>query len=174
MEMNHHITLPRLVLAALLIAMAAPSATVAHAELSETTPAADERLEIPPTEVVLVFDDELDSEQSSFVVTGADGAEVGRGEVDLAVAGRNEMRGDVEIVDVGEYLVAWTVVAADGHPDEGSFTFTYETADPTEAPDTAMPPPAGPEPLVLAGGTLLALALLLVVARLSSKRLRRR
>lgn len=151
--MSRALHLLPLALGALLIS-AAPVA--AHAELVSVEPPADAELETPPDEVVLVFSGELDPEASSFVVTDADGAEVGRGGVDLEVAERSEMRGPVQIGGPGTYTVAWSVAAADGHPAEGGYAFVVveEGSEAREAPDTALLPPSA-SPLHLVGLVLL-------------------
>jgi methionine-rich copper-binding protein CopC len=163
--LNRPLSLLPVALAALLLA---PIPALAHAELAATIPEAGAELEAPPDEVVLVFEGELDAEASTFTVTDGDGTEVGRGEVDLQVAERNELRGPVTIDAPGEYTVAWSIVAADGHPDEGAFTFTVAPADEAggSTPDTALASPRGVSPLVLVG-----LALVLVAARMSRRRL---
>ena len=140
----------------------ATAPVAAHADLVSVEPAADAELDAPPSEVVLVFSGELDPEASSFVVTDADGIEVGRGGVDLEVAERSEMRGAVEIPGPGTYTVAWSVAAADGHPAEGTYAFVVADPDPEprSAPDTALlSPPARPVHLlgaVLLGGAAVA------------------
>lgn len=155
------------VAAATVLALAAAPA-LAHAELAAASPEPGSELDAPPDEVVLVFDGELDPESSGFVVTDAGGTELGGGEVDLEVAERNELRGAAEIDGAGEYTVAWSVAAADGHPDEGSYTFTVSNSEDgadggtqdAGAPDTAMPAGGGPTPLVLAGVVLVLAAAL--------------
>jgi copper resistance protein C len=152
-------------LAALLLA---PAAVLAHAHLESASPEEGAELDAPPAEVVLVFDGELDPEASGFTVTDAGGTEVGRGEVDLEIAERNELRGPVTIEGSGEFTVAWSIVAADGHPDEGSYSFIVAGTDDggSVTPDTALAAPRGASPLVLVG-----LALLLVAARITRRRL---
>jgi hypothetical protein len=122
----------------------------------------------------MTFGGELDPEGSSFVVTDADGIEVGTGEVDLDVAERDEMRGAVDITEPGEYTVAWSSAAADGHPEEGTFTFTVvdpgATGGTQGTPDTALPVPAGPHPLVLAGPALLGMAAIAGVRTVANAR----
>lgn len=150
--------LPALTLAA---ALMAPAEVAAHAELASTSPADGDELTTPPDEVVMTFDGELDPENSHFVVTDAGGAEVGTGEVDLDVAERNEMRGAVDITEPGDYTVAWTSAAADGHPEEGTFSFSVRSPDAAggdqDTPNTATAP-SGPHPLALAGLALLGMA----------------
>lgn len=147
---------------ALAVALLAPAPVLAHAGLTSTTPADGEELTSPPDEVVMTFDGELDPEGSGFVVTDADGTEVGAGEVDLEVAERSEMRGAVDISAPGEYTVAWTSAAADGHPEEGTFSFTVVDQDADgEAqgtPNTAVAEPAGRDLVMLAGVALLVMA----------------
>lgn len=147
----------------------APTSASAHAELVSSIPAGDAELETPPTEVLVVFDDELDPASSGFVVTDAGGAEVGNGEVDLDVAQRNELRGPTTIDGPGTYTVAWTATAADGHAEEGSFAFTVlDTRDGSaEAPDTALSEPdggIGPE-------AALGVLLLVVAVRVARQRM---
>lgn len=147
--------------AAAMVAAAMPALTMAHADLVASEPAADTQLDVPPTEVVLAFDGELDPAASSLVIADADGAEVGSGGVDLGVAERNVLRAEVEIDGDGEYEVTWTATALDGHREEGTFTFRVGATG-TAAPDTALPRPS---PALPAGIALVAVALLLPLGR---------
>jgi methionine-rich copper-binding protein CopC len=155
--------------AALLAAL--PAVATAHAELESSTPAAGANLDTAPTTVTLNFSEGLDPDGSSFTVKDADGHEVGSGEVDLSVADRNVMTGDVTISDPGVYTVAYEVVAEDGHASGGTISFGYNATeaipDPTseESPDTALPRPSLPI-LPTAGWLLVALAGLVGVRRL--------
>lgn len=159
---------------------AVPAATLAHAELVSTDPAAGASLDDPPSEVVITFDGELDP-VSGFTVTHADGDEVGVGEVDLEVAERNVLRGAVTITEPGVYTVSWTAISDDGHAEEGTFSFGYlagasdETEgghdDEGETPDTALSAPATNGSLG-AGVVLLLVALAMTVRRLVAVRSR--
>jgi copper resistance protein C len=167
--MDTTLTRPLSILALTLTALLlSPIAVLAHVHLESTSPPDGAELDTPPTEVVLIFDGELDPAESGFTVTDAAGTEVGSGDVDLEVAERNELRGSVTIEAPGEYTVTWSIVAADGHPDEGSYAFTVTGGDDVEevTPDTALATPRGSSPLVLAG-----LALLLVAVRITRRRL---
>lgn len=139
---------------ALVVAMP-PVAALAHAGLASSSPAAGVTLTTPPAAVTLVFDDELQPDGTGFTVTDPDGVAIGEGELDLAVAGRNEVSGGVEIDSPGTYTVTWTAVAADGHQEEGEFVFSVATA--AEAPNTAAIPP-GPEVPATLGSILLVVA----------------
>lgn len=151
--------------ALLAVALVLPALVSAHAELVSTSPEAGANLDEPPTEVVMTFETEINRDGSEFTVTDAAGNTVGTGEVDLDVAERNEMRGDVEISEPGVYTVAWTTVAEDGFEESGVFTFGY-AADPpapssSEQPNTAVSasPTTGGGGLVVAGLALLCAAL---------------
>ena len=115
----------------------------AHAELLASTPAPGDQVETAPTEVVLTFDDEI-SDDSAFTVTDVGGRTVGTGELDLFVAERNVLRGEVAIVDPGSYTVTWTATdVADGDSTSGEFTFTFQPASPPTLPSSTAPAPTG-------------------------------
>lgn len=144
-----------------------PLAALAHTELTESSPADGAQLDEPPTEVVLTFEGEI-GEDSTFTVTDATGTEVGSGGLDLDVADRNVLRGDVTITDDGIYTIAYSIIGEDGDPIEGELSFTVgETAPDTTPPNTAMMPAAGPNPALLGVGLISAAALLAVRARRS-------
>jgi methionine-rich copper-binding protein CopC len=115
-----------------------PVAALAHAGLVSSSPAADDTLNTPPEAVTLVFDGELAPDGTGFIVSNADGGVVGEGDLDLAVADRNEIQGDVRVRQPGTYTVAWTAVSADGHEQQGDFTFTVAAP-----PNTAVAPAPG-------------------------------
>lgn len=149
-----------------------PGLALGHVELIESSPEAGSNLNSAPTEVTVTFDDELNPDESSFTVTDADGNEVGGGEVDLTVADRNVLRGDVDISDPGVYTVSYVVAGVDGHEIDGTFSFGFnaeeEIPDATggeEHPDTALPAPPNPMPMIL------GVVLLLAGVGLASRRL---
>jgi copper resistance protein C len=129
-----------------------PAAAVAHTEMVSSSPAAGAMLTTPPETLTLVFDGELAADGTGFTVTDPHAEVVGEGGLDLTVAERNEIQGDVQIRQPGTYAVTWTAVAADGHEENGDFAFTV--ADP---PDTAALP-ARPDVLMLVGIVLLGAA----------------
>jgi copper resistance protein C len=166
--------LPLTIMAAVAL-LAIPAVASAHVELVSSSPDAGANLDTAPTEVTVTFDDELDPDHSTFTVADADGNEVGSGEVDLTVADRKVMHGDVTISDPGVYTVSYTVAGVDGHEIEGTFSFGFNTdetiPDPTggehdEGPDTALPY-RQPSPLPMVGALLIGLAALLGVRRLA-------
>ncbi|MEX1072623.1 MAG: copper resistance CopC family protein [Chloroflexota bacterium] len=154
----------RAVGAAGILFAATASLAAAHVEIESSSPEAGENLQTAPTEVTITFNEELDPDASSFSVTDADEVEVGTGEVDLAIADRNMMRGAVTITDPGVYTVSYAVTGDDGHLVEGTFSFgfqaTGEVPEPTGGePDTAMAPSGPPAlELVLLGALFLLLS----------------
>ncbi|HET7521182.1 MAG TPA: copper resistance CopC family protein [Candidatus Limnocylindria bacterium] len=165
-------TIARLACAAVVAGLLAafPAMTLAHVELIESSPEAGSNLDTAPTEVTITFDDELDPADSSFTVTNVDGNEVGSGEVDLTVADRNVLRGDVEISDPGVYTVSYSVAGVDGHEIDGTFSFGFnadeeipEATGGEEHPDTALPAPVSP--LATAVGVMLLLAGMVLLGR---------
>ncbi len=161
---------PRLLivlLAAAALTVALPGIALGHVHVESTTPEPGTNLDDPPSEVVIEFDGELDPDQSSFTVRGGDGAVVGEGEVDLSVADRNVLRGDVSISEPGIYDVEYSVVGLDGHELTGEFSFGFQateavpTPEPDEHPDTAVGgPTVGAALLALGTNLLLAAGLL--------------
>ena len=153
--------------AALGLTIGTPIAAFAHTELTESSPADGAKLDAPPTEVVLKFEGEI-SEGSTFTVTDSDGSEVGSGELDLDVADRNVLRGEVTISEDGTYTVAYSIVGEDGDPIEGELSFVVGEAAPgTTPPNTAMVPPVGLNPALLGVGLLSVAGLLALRAHRS-------
>jgi len=106
----------------------------AHEELVASEPAAGAGLDQPPTEIVLSFSGELMPESGFIIFSPADD-EVGTGELDLTVAERNVLRGDNVDAGDGTYTVLWTAIGLDGHPREGTISWTVGA---TEQPNTAL------------------------------------
>jgi copper resistance protein C len=140
-----------LALAGLLAAV--PAAASAHTELAASDPTDGAVVDDSPSEVVLTFDGEI-GEESTFSVTGPTGDEVGVGQLDLDVADRDVLRGDVSVVEVGTYVVAYAVLGLDGHEITGEVTFTYEPKG-TVSPNTAIGPAVASPALTVTAGLLL-------------------
>ncbi len=117
-----------------LVALAVPAAASAHATMQEAVPAVQGRVEAPPKEVTLRFDQSVEVPPNALVVLAPDGRRlsglVTQSSRNTVV--RVPVRGDV----VGEaYTVRWRVVSADGHITTGVFTFGVgvPAPPPTEA-----------------------------------------
>ncbi len=187
------------VLAAVALAVLAAPAALAHDEVVEVLPASGETVPAAPDRVELVLSAPAQELGTQVLVTGADGALVSEGPVELRGATVVQpLRADLP---AGTYGVQWRVTSSDGHPVTGGSTFTV-AAPPVSAPAPAAdagspagtpavtPPatPAGPaaepaaepadasadgaspSPALLAGGA----GLLLAAAGLGARQLRRR
>jgi methionine-rich copper-binding protein CopC len=134
-----------------LVLGAAPAA--AHNTLSGSTPADDSTVTDPVTEVVLEFDQAVQSDFAQVAVLGADRTPYGSGAP--VVVGRTVTQA-VESLPDGRYDVSYRAVSADGHPVSGTISFTASgqaaprpvatpTAEPT-TPAVAEPTPADADP----------------------------
>lgn len=120
----------------------------AHAELVESTPADGETRDQAPDTVVARFSEEVVADGSSLVVTDADGNVVDQGDSRLDTSDAQRTTLVVSLRDdlgSGTYTVAWTAVAADGHPQTGTFSFTVAAAEEDASPSPDASPEASPE-----------------------------
>ena len=124
----------RALLAALAVALIAPAAASAHATMKEATPAEQGRVEVPPKEVMLRFDQSVVAPVDAIVVLGADGKNHTRA---ITQSRRDTVvHAHVTGLVAGEaYTVRWRIVSADGHVATGVFTFGVgvDPPPPTEA-----------------------------------------
>lgn len=124
----------RSLLAAALAALLLPGAAAAHATLRHASPAEQGRLDRPPTEIVLRYDQSVTVGPDAIVVFAADGRRVS-GPVTRARGG-TVIRVPVSGLRRGEaYTVRWRELSADGHVGTGVYTFGVgiEPPPPTEA-----------------------------------------
>ncbi|TDC58218.1 copper resistance protein CopC [Actinomadura sp. KC345] len=126
----------------------ATSATpaAAHDTLTGSSPKKDATVEAP-SEIVLTFSGSV--RLPRVIVTDASGKEYQAGEPEAV---DNEVTAALgSAPSNGEYTVAWRVVSSDGHPIQGTYTFTVKGSpagspgDASSAPSSAAAPPA-PEP----------------------------
>lgn len=124
---------------------AAPAA--AHTELKSTAPAAKSTTTKPVTEVTLTFTGLIKKPGTTIAVTGPDKTSYSTGAAEVL---DKTITQKVDGLAVGAITVAWRTSAADGHPMQGSFTFTNRAAPPTPSPTpeatSAAPSPAGAPP----------------------------
>ncbi len=115
-----------LVLAALALLPAAGPAA-AHDDLVGSAPRQAQELEALPAEVELEFDQPALPGYSAVAVTAPDGTDLARGD---ATEGDVFVRMAVDPAPMpGEYVMAYRVVASDGHPISGEITFTVTGED---------------------------------------------
>ena len=120
----------------------------AHDGLLGSDPADGSVSATPPTQVVLTFSADQLALGSAVVVTGPDGVDRTSGAA--VVSGATLTQALSEDLPAGVYAVAWRSVAGDGHPVEGTFSFTLDVPA-GEAPpepdrsEAATPTPTGAE-----------------------------
>jgi copper transport protein len=115
-------------------ALLLPGAAAAHATLRHANPAEQGRVETPPREIVLRYDQSVTAPPNAVVVYAADGRKVS-GPVTQSDGG-TVIRVPVKGLVRGEaYTVRWREISADGHVGNGVFTFGVgiEPPPPTEA-----------------------------------------
>jgi methionine-rich copper-binding protein CopC len=114
----------------------APAAS-AHDGLVSSSPLANEKLTTAPTKVTLSFAETPLSAGLGVVVKGPDGKSVVAGPP--AVDGTDVITPLVTLDASGTYTVSWRVVATDGHPVSGTFTFSVAPAAVIPAEPEASP-----------------------------------
>jgi hypothetical protein len=139
----------------LLLIVATPATALGHAELETSSPAAGDVVDSPfEGPIVLNFTEAL-ADGSEADLLGPDGSTIG-----AAIVDGPEAQMTIELdgpLDPGEYEIQWTGIAADGHVERGTFTFSVAppAATPTPTPEatptpepsaSATPTPASPSP----------------------------
>jgi methionine-rich copper-binding protein CopC len=112
------------VLVALMLGTTGPAS--AHDTAESTSPADGATLTAPPERVSVTFDHNPLALGSQILVADATGANWADGPVEIVdnVAAQKLRPG----APAGRYTVRWRVASSDGHPIEGSFTFTATAA----------------------------------------------
>jgi copper resistance protein C len=128
------------VLWALLLLLGSPA--LAHTSLLSSTPVDGAQLDAAPAAVELVFSEPVNPELVTVVVSTAAGTarQSGAPLVSDAVVSQPV----VPLTESGEYVVAYRVVSADGHPVTGQVRFAL--ALPTPAPTPTAPPSVTAQP----------------------------
>ena len=120
------------VFALLLLSLTPVSAASAHTEIDHTTPAADSSVEAGVQTVSVVFTDKILNlaDSTEIVISDADGQAV---EVSCVEVKNTSISADAFFPTAGVYEVTWRTVAEDGHPIDGTFSFTVTgTAEKTD------------------------------------------
>jgi methionine-rich copper-binding protein CopC len=109
----------------LLGSFAVASPALAHSDEVETQPSAGETVEAGIIDLKLTFVEDLlelgENEGSELLVTNQNGAPA---LFTCPVAAKNVLSAKTAIAEPGEYTVIWRTVSMDGHPVEGTYSFT--------------------------------------------------
>lgn len=129
---------------ALVVVVSSTVPASAHDQIRSTTPADGQQVVAAPTEVSLVFTEDVLSLGAVVVVADSTGKDWADGSVllDGTEATQTLEKGMPD----GAYQVRWRVVSADGHPVSGSFTFAVGTRAPADSarPTSTAAPTATP------------------------------
>lgn len=121
----------------LLIAITIPAPSFAHTEFVSSNPAAGSLVESWPTEISVIFNEDLinvGNEKSNFlVVNNAAGDQISSDD-EVVIGSEIKVSLDSNTIK-GPVLVYYRVVSADGHPVEGEYTFNFGTLE--EGAETA-------------------------------------
>ena len=122
---------------AVVSALVAPSAALAHASLVGTTPADGAVLDRSPEAVVLRFDESVSTVPGSVRVFDSEVSRIDSGGIEKPSSDSVSVGLPADLPD-GTYVVAWRVLSADSHPIRGAFAFSVgepvgNTADVVEA-----------------------------------------
>jgi methionine-rich copper-binding protein CopC len=137
---------------AMLVVVLAPGVPAwAHATLVSADPAKDLVLGVAPTTVTLEFNERLNPDFTTIVVS-----DPARQRVAAAPATVDDVRGSITLTGAlgnGVYTVAYRVVSVDGHTVQGSYPFTL--ADPNLPPaPVQVSPAAAPAPAADEDGSI--------------------
>ena len=111
-----------LALAAIVAALVCASPALAHSTLIATEPARDAVVEHPPDQVVLRFDEPVETALGSIRVYDGDGKRVDREQISRPNPRSVAVALDGELPR-GTYTVAWRVISADSDPINGAWVF---------------------------------------------------
>jgi copper transport protein len=143
-----------------LLAAALPAPALAHAELVASTPADGQRLEKPPSEVVLEFTERVHLLAGAVRLLNAAGRPVTTGTA--RVDGLRVILPLPPDLPRGGYVVSWRAISSDTHPVAGAFGFGVGADPPrAEAPARQAAPPVRAAVMVGRWASYAGLALLL-------------
>jgi methionine-rich copper-binding protein CopC len=111
--------------ASLLTLVVSTGVAAAHAKLESMTPADGSTMAVPPTQVVLTFNEPVGRTGAEVQVKSPSGANFAAG--DIQVLDTKVTQPLSTLTEVGKYTVDARIVSADGHPITvtGSFTVTH-------------------------------------------------
>lgn len=108
---------------ALVLAIAAPSASHAHSFPASENPSAGQTLAIPPPTVAITYDAPIEKLFASLEVDNTAGVNQAAAPPQVSPDG-STLSVPVAHLAPGDYTVKWRVVCIDTHHTEGSYSFT--------------------------------------------------
>lgn len=122
---------------------------LAHAELVQSSPAANEELTLPPQQITLTFSERLEDGVNTLRVYDRSKRQLDTGAAELN-AGRTALTLKLPRLDQGTYLVTYHIISADGHPVSG--TYLFAVGESLSVPADGSDPLAGAGHLHAGGG----------------------
>lgn len=107
----------------LLLLSASPGQALAHSTLLKADPAPDSKLDSPPAQVSLTFNERLEKELYGITVVDQRGHSVTNNK---AVMSEDQRQVNLRLPKLsdGIYTVSYRIISADGHPVSGSYVIT--------------------------------------------------
>lgn len=131
---------------AILGVVAATAPAAAHNVLVASTPEDKATIAQAPAEVELIFDQIVQNQFPQVSVVDEDGAQYAEGEPEIV---GETITQQIGALPAGDYTVAYRILSADGHPIEGSISFTVSVgAAPEDSNAAASEPDTGGDPTV--------------------------
>ena len=100
------------------------NAVSAHAGLISSEPKASSWLAVSPTEIVLVFDEQVGVVFSRVTILDQEGNEIINAKLIRDQSDPRIVRASINTLPNGTFVVVWRVASADSHPVQGSFAFS--------------------------------------------------
>ena len=126
----------KLLLFTLIFMLAFTTNAFAHTHLESSSPENGQVVTEELREIFLTFGEKLER-LSTFELSNSDGQSIPVENENITI--EEQMKGTLaNPLENGEYTVVWKIVAADGHPIEGEFTFSVDASGsgmPSESKD---------------------------------------
>lgn len=138
-------TFARLLLTLLAALVALPAPALAHGALRRSEPASGAHLSAAPSELRLIFNENVELAVARLRLIGPDSAEVPLAPLALAPDSATVLVARiVGPLRAGTYTVAWQVAGADGHPVRGTYSFVIAPGATGLGPAAASAGPTAP------------------------------
>lgn len=121
-----------LLAAMFVVSVSGPASAHGDLEVVASTPSSDERLAVPPTDVVIQFSEEVLAEGAEIMIMDESGHDWAAG--DAVVPGEDTVTIHVEAgMPAAGYEIRWRVISPDGDPVSNRFRFTVGDGAPFTA-----------------------------------------